>query len=272
VTASSPQSIDVAFLGYGRMAQAISAGLDRSGLAPFGRQAASDPPLKGFSDLAARLGLRAAESNLAAAGSAPLVIVAVKPHQVREVLTEVAPALAGRLLVSIAAGVTLQTLGALAPGAVIVRVIPNLPALAGQGVTLMCAGGSVPPEALQRVRAVFEGVGSVYELGEPLFNEGMAVSGSGPAFFFSFMEAMIRGAARLGLTWDLARELVVKTCLGAAATALASPKTALADLRDQVASPGGATAEGLLELERGALAALVHDALLATADKGRDLG
>lgn len=264
--------IEAAFLGYGRMAQAISAGLDRSGLVPYARQAASDllaENLKGLSD---RLGFKAASSNAELASSAPLVIIAVKPHQVRGALIELSSILSGRLVVSIAAGVTLKTLSGLLPGSTVIRVIPNLPALAGQGVTLMCAGEGVSRANLDRARAIFEAVGTVVELDERRFDDGMAVSGSGPAFFFLFMEAMIRGAARLGLTWDMARELVLKTCLGSAAVALARPEASLAELRDQVASPGGATAEGLLELERGSLTALVHDALEATAEKGRDLG
>jgi pyrroline-5-carboxylate reductase len=264
--------IEVAFLGYGRMAQAVSAGLDRSGRVPYARQAASDLLAANLGELSARLGFKAAASNSELASLAPRVIIAVTPHQVRQVLTEAAGALAGRLVISIAAGVTLSSLGALIPKSRVVRVIPNLPALAGQGVALMCAKEGAPRADLDRARAIFEAVGSVFELDERRFDDGMAVSGSGPAFFFLFMEAMIRGAARLGLTWDMARELVVKTCLGAAATAAARPEASLAELRDQVASPGGATAEGLLELERGSLTAIVHDALLATAEKGRDLG
>jgi pyrroline-5-carboxylate reductase len=264
--------LEVAFLGYGRMAQAISAGLDRSKLVPYARQAASDIAADNLASLSSSRGFKAAKSNLELASLAPTVVVAVKPHQVRGALTEVSSALSGRLVISIAAGVTLRSLSALLPESSVVRVIPNLPAMAGQGVTLMCAEKEVARADLDKARAIFEAVGSVIELDEARFNEGMAVSGSGPAFFFLFMEAMIRGAARLGLTWDMARELVVKTCLGSAATALARPEAALAELRDAVASPGGATAEGLLELERGSLTALVHDALLATAEKGRDLG
>jgi pyrroline-5-carboxylate reductase len=255
------------------MARAISAGLDRSSLVPYANQAASDIETAALNDLSGRLGFQAAASNVELVAAAPLVVVAVKPHQVRQVLTETAGTANGKLVVSIAAGVTLGTLTGLLPkSATVVRVIPNLPALAGCGVTLMCAPESTPPEALARVRKIFEAVGVVVELSEGRFDDGMAVSGSGPAFFFLFMEAMIRGAARLGLTWEMARTLTVRTCLGAAQTALARPEATLAELRDQVASPGGATAEGLLELERGGLTAMVHDALLATADKGRELG
>jgi pyrroline-5-carboxylate reductase len=263
---------DIAFLGYGRMAQAISAGLDASGRIPFARQAASDLPASELSGLSNRLGIRAAASNAELASLAPVIVVAVKPHQVRSALKEIAPAAAGRLVVSIAAGVDLAALADPLPGSArVVRVIPNLPALAGHGVTLLCAPEGVPRDDVDKVRRLFESVGSVFELPESLFNEGTAVSGSGPAYFWLFMEAMVRGAVRLGLPWDLARQLVVGTCLGSAATALARPDLGLAELRDQVTSPGGTTAAGLLELERGALTALVHEALASACERGRRL-
>ncbi|MDR1298428.1 MAG: pyrroline-5-carboxylate reductase [Deltaproteobacteria bacterium] len=262
----------VGFLGYGRMAQAISQGLDRSGLVPYAGQAAYDILTEKLEGLAGERGFKPAGSVGGLVGSAPLIIVAVKPHQVNRLLREAAAAATDQLFVSIAAGVTLSDLAEPLPKTVgLVRVIPNIPALVGQGMTLICAPEGGPPENLRRAREIFEAVGSVAVLDESLFNEGTAVSGSGPAYFFLFMEAMIRGAARLGLTWDLARELVLKTALGSAQTALANPGLSLADLRDQVASPGGTTAEGLLAMEEGALTAVVLHALQAASDKGRDL-
>jgi pyrroline-5-carboxylate reductase len=264
---------DAAFIGYGRMAQAISRGLDLSGTVPYGRQAAYDVLTDKLAALASERGFRAAGGNEELAGLDPLIILAVKPHQVKAALKEAAGGIADQLVISIAAGVTLGTLSSmLPPKAGAVRVIPNLPALVGQGMTLICAPETGPKEHLKKAKAIFEAVGSVAVIDESLFNEGSAVSGSGPAYFFLFMEAMIRGAVRLGLTWDTARELVLKTALGSAKTALDSPGLSLADLRDQVTSPGGTTAEGLLELEKGALTALVHAALKASSDKSAKLG
>ncbi|MDR2386856.1 MAG: pyrroline-5-carboxylate reductase [Deltaproteobacteria bacterium] len=271
MTTKGPKKFEVAFLGYGRMAQAISGGLDKNGVIPFKSQAAYDLLTENLAKLSAQKGLAAAPSAKELIKVAPVVILAVKPHQVRQALEEVNSAITNQLFVSIAAGVTLETLASLLPSSAgLVRVIPNLPALVGQGLTLICAPPSAPPEHLQKVRDIFEAVGSAVVLSESLFNEATAVSGSGPAYFFLVMEAMIRGAVRLGLTWDLAKELVLKTALGSAQMALDS-QYSLADLRDQVTSPGGTTAEGLLELEKGALTALFHQALKAASDKGSKL-
>ncbi|MDR0620577.1 MAG: pyrroline-5-carboxylate reductase [Deltaproteobacteria bacterium] len=272
MTDQGTKGFEVAFLGYGRMAQAISRGLDQGGLVPYRRQAAHDVLADHLSALSAQRGFKAAAGNRELVKLAPVVIVAVKPHQVRSVLEEVRDDIGDRLVISIAAGVTLATLASLLPpGAGLVRVIPNLPALVGHGMTLICAPYGTPPERLDKAKAIFGAVGNVAVLGEELFNEGTAVSGSGPAYFFLVMEAMIRGAVRLGLTWDAARELVLRTALGSAMTALESPELSLAQLRDQVTSPGGTTAEGLLELENGAITALFHRALKAASDKGAKL-
>jgi pyrroline-5-carboxylate reductase len=262
----------VGFLGYGRMAQAISEGLDKSGLAPYKRQLASDVAKGPLARLQEQRGFIAAPDNVQLVEKAPIVVVAVKPHQVRGVLSEVRDFIKEQLVISIAAGVTLATLGELVPStASLVRVIPNLPALVGEGMTLIAASPTVDKEDLENARKIFTAVGDVVDLPEALFNEGTAVSGSGPAYFFLVMEAMVRGAVRLGLSWDTARKLVVKTCQGAAATAQARPGMALSELRDQVTSPGGTTAEGLLSLEKGGLNAMFQDALKTAADKGKNL-
>jgi pyrroline-5-carboxylate reductase len=262
----------VGFLGYGRMAQAISEGLDKSGLAPYKRQLASDVAKASLAKLREKRGFAEARDNVQLVAKSPIVVIAVKPHQVRGVLSEVGDGMAGKLVISIAAGVTLATLADhVHQEASIVRVIPNLPALIGEGVTLLAAQPKTDEHDLENARKVFSAVGEVYDVPESLFNEGTAVSGSGPAYFFLVMEAMVRAAVRLGIPWDLARKLVAKTCQGAGATAMARPGIGLAELRDQVTSPGGTTAEGLLALERGGLTSLFHDAVKAASDRGKAL-
>ena len=258
---------EVGFLGYGRMAQAISEGLDSRGHIPYARQAASDLPGGEWLKLAEERRFHQAPDNRALVSLCPVVIVAVKPHQVRAVLEEVRPKAGGRLFISVAAGLKLADLGACLPKtAGVVRALPNLPALVGRGMTLMCA----PPGTgrLERARAIFEAVGEVEELPEDRFEAGTALSGSGPAYFFLMMEALIRGAVRLGLTWETARRLALETALGAAETARARPDMNLAALRDQVTSPGGTTAEALQVLEKGGFAGLLAEALQAAAEKG----
>lgn len=255
------------------MAQAISEGLDKSGLAVYARQMASDINKGPLEKVQGERGFTIAPNNKALLEKSPIVVIAVKPHQVRQALTEVHEAINEQLFISIAAGITLSTLEEYIPQpASIIRVIPNLPALVGKGVTLLASLPNTNKEDVENAKKIFSAVGEVVELPESLFNQGTAVSGSGPAYFFLVMEAMIRGAVRLGLPWDLARKLVVKTCEGAAATALARPRQHLSDLRDQVTSPGGTTAEGLLALEEGKINALFQEALKAAALRGRELG
>ncbi|MDR0354215.1 MAG: pyrroline-5-carboxylate reductase [Deltaproteobacteria bacterium] len=271
--AKAVKSAEIGFLGYGRMAQAISQGLDRSGLVPYRRQAAFDVLSGKLDELAAERGFATAKNAKNLFDLTSTVILAVKPHQVEGALKEIAGAAKNSLIISIAAGVSLAALAAPLPPTVgLVRVIPNLPALVGQGMTLICAPKSAKEVHLEQAEKIFKAVGSVVVLDEKLFNEGTAVSGSGPAYFFLVMEAMIRGAVRLGLTWDMARELVLQTALGSAQAALANPQMSLAELRDQVTSPGGTTAEGLFELEDGAVVSLFFRALEAAAEKGRSLG
>ena len=260
---------EVGFLGYGRMAQAISEGLNRRGLVPYARQAAGDLMAGQLEKLAGERRFHPFQNNRDLAAGCPVVIVAVKPHQVLAVLEEVRPVAKGRLFISIAAGVRLADLAACLPkSAGLIRVIPNLPALVGQGLTLICAPPAAAPEHRAKARAIFEAVGAVEELEEAKFDAGTAVSGSGPAYFFLVMEALIRGAVRLGLTWETARKLVLETARGSAEAALARPDLHLAALRDQVTSPGGTTAEALQVLETAGLSGLLAEALEAAAEKG----
>jgi pyrroline-5-carboxylate reductase len=265
-------TVTVGFLGYGKMAQAISEGLNRSGLAAYKNQAASDIQTSSLLNSAQSRGFTAASDNIELINMSPLVIIAVKPHQVQSVLSQAKESISGQLFISIAAGVTLSQLRSWLPAqAGLIRVIPNLPALVSRGVTLVCAENDSDPKHLAKAKEIFQSVGVVVELAEKYFNEGTAVSGSGPAYFFLVMEALIRGAVRLGLTWETARELVLRTAQGAAETAINNPDISLAQLRDQVTSPGGTTAEGLYVLEEGALTALFQAALEAATAKAKNL-
>ncbi|MDR1083625.1 MAG: pyrroline-5-carboxylate reductase [Deltaproteobacteria bacterium] len=263
---------EVGFLGFGRMAQAISEGLNKSGKMPYSRQAASALRTDKLQSLADTRGFVVAVDNRNLLSLSPAVIIAVKPHQVQNALAKAGPAVRGQLFISIAAGISLAELQAWLPdGTRVIRVIPNLPAQVGRGLTLVCAPEGTRPDDLKLTRYIFESVGTVTELPESLFDEGTAVSGSGPAYFFLVMEAMVRGAVRLGLPWDLAKKMVLQTARGAAETALVKDDLSLADLRDQVTSPGGTTAEALYVLEQGGLTALFQEALEAASVKAKKL-
>ncbi|MDR0882388.1 MAG: pyrroline-5-carboxylate reductase [Candidatus Adiutrix sp.] len=262
---------DIGFLGYGRMARAISAGLAQSGLIPYPRQLISGRNQTRLAQDAADVGLTMAVDNGDLVRRSEVVILGVKPHQIVAVLEEIRAEVGDQTFISLAAGVRLEVMRrALPAGAALIRTMPNVAALVGRGLTLMCWAGSLDQAALARARAIFESVGHCLEIDEKLFDAGGAVSGSGPAYFFTIMESLVRGAVRLGLPWDTARAMVIQTALGSAVMAGQSGQP-LAELRDMVTSPGGTTAEALLTLESAGLGGLLQKALEAAAEKSKKL-
>lgn len=270
---SSRESFDIGFLGYGRMARAISSGLADNGLIPYNRQIISGRDQGKLKSAAKDLGLALALDNRDLVRRCRVVVLGVKPAQVVPVLEEIGPETPGRLIISLAAGVKLETMWRVLPaGAALVRSMPNVAALAGRGASLICALPGSDPNRLAEARKIFESVGHCWELEEKMFDAGSALSGSGPAYFFAIMESLVRGGVRLGLPWDLAKELVLATALGSAEMAWRQNDKALADLRDMVTSPGGTTAEALMLMEIRGLGGILQEALAAAAEKSEKLG
>lgn len=195
------------------------------------------------------------------------MLVAVKPQYVASVLAEVRPVLAPTtVVVSIAAGVTLDTLLACAgDGARVVRVMPNTPCLVGESAAAMCLGGAADADDAAAVRALFSAVGVVHTVDERLLSAVTGLSGSGPAYIFLMIEALADGGVRAGLPRDVAQALAAQTTLGAARMVLETGKHPGA-LKDMVTSPAGTTIAGVHELERaGARAAFINAVVAATA-------
>ena len=263
----------IGFLGYGKMARAVSEGLAESRHIHYGQQIVSGRNRLALSEAAAARGVAVADDNRELARRSDVVVLGVKPHQVNEVLAEVQNEIAGKLVISMAAGLTLNTLGQMLPkNAALVRTMPNIPALVGRGTTLLCATPDTPLSSLKTAQDIFESVGICLELEEKFFDAATAVSGGGPAYFFSIMEAMTRGAIRLGLPWETAKTLVVQTAAGSAAVAEKLADRHFAELRDMVSSPGGSTIEGQYILEEGGFTALLMKALAAAEKKSHLLG
>lgn len=270
---TSREDFAIGFLGYGRMARAISAGLAGNGLVPYDRQIISDRDQGELKSVARDLGLTPALDNRDLVRRCRVVVLGVKPAQVVPVLEEVGPETPGRLVISLAAGIKLETMWQTLPaGAALVRSMPNVAVLAGRGASLICALPGSDPRHLAEARKIFESVGHCWELEEKLFDAAGALNGSGPAYFFAIMESLVRGGVRLGLPWDLAKELVLATALGSAEMAWRQKDKALADLRDMVTSPGGTTAEALLLMETRGLGGILQEALAAAAEKSGKLG
>ena len=222
--------------------------------------------------LAAALGI-AVQTSPGLAWQAPLVLLAVKPQQLETaaVAATAAGAHGPGLLLSVLAGVPLARLQALFPGWSCVRAVPNTPALVRAGVTGLAFGAAVDGEQQQRVRDLFALVGEVVELPESQLDAFLALTSSGPAFVALVAEAMADGAVAAGLPRQLAQHLAHRTLAGTAAL-LDQQALHPATLKDMVSSPAGTTIAGLRQLERGGLRSALIEAVIAAADRARQLG
>jgi pyrroline-5-carboxylate reductase len=230
-----------------------------------------------------------------AVDAASYVIVAVKPADVQNVIGDIADTAARaesdaaeQVFVTVAAGVsTAYYENKLPAGSPVVRVMPNAPMLVGGGVSALAAGRFATPEHLKEVSALFDAVGGVLTVAESQLDAVTAVSGSGPAYFFLMVEALVDAAVDAGLARAVATDLVAQTMAGSAAMLLerldqatpagdsamsATIDTSAAQLRATVTSPGGTTAAGLRELERGGLRAAVANAVEAAKRRSEQLG
>ncbi|MFM9058318.1 MAG: pyrroline-5-carboxylate reductase [Planctomycetaceae bacterium] len=269
--ASQPRSI--AFIGGGRMAQALAAGFCHAGLVAAADITAFDPVPEARDRLAARVpGVRFAATGATAAAAARLVVLAVKPQQAAAACAEIAPALAAdATLVSIVAGLPVARLAALAGTPRVVRVMPNTPSLVGRGVSVVCAAPAVPEADRNRVVALLAAVGHVHEADESLMDAVTGLSGSGPGFLALVVEALAAGGVRAGLPADLALALAVETFAGTGAL-LEETRESPAAVRAQVTSPGGTTLAGLAVLESRDVAAALAEAVVAATARARELG
>ncbi|MBX3746313.1 MAG: pyrroline-5-carboxylate reductase [Verrucomicrobiae bacterium] len=266
------ESPSIGFLGAGRMATALALGFLRAQLVRVENLHASDLEPAARDQFARTTGATTTADNFEIARASTL-LVAVKPTQVAQLLRELRPSLSpSHLVVSIAAGIPLAQLEAsVPPGVRVARVMPNTPALLGASATAYSLGAQCSPEDAHWIQRLFDAVGIAFPLPEPLLDAVTGLSGSGPAYGYLMIEALSDGGVAAGLPRDVATRLAAQTLLGAARMVL---ETGLhpGALKDQVASPGGTTIEGLHELERAGLRAGLINAVRAAADKSRRLG
>ncbi|HEY6577313.1 MAG TPA: pyrroline-5-carboxylate reductase [Mycobacterium sp.] len=283
----------IAIIGGGNIGEALLSGLLRAG-----RQtkdlvvAEKDPERSKY--LAEKYSVQVSSVG-GAAENAAYVIVAVKPSDVESVVDEVAAAVAHadnesveQVFVTVAAGVsTAYYQSRLPAGAPVIRVMPNAPMVVGGGVSAVARGSFATADQLKDVVSIFDAVGGVLTVPESQLDAVTAVSGSGPAYFFLMVEALVDAAVAEGLPRPVATELVSQTMAGSAAMLLesldrqqpggnsamgAGIDTSAAQLRATVTSPGGTTAAGLRELERGGLRAAVANAVAAAKTRSEQLG
>jgi pyrroline-5-carboxylate reductase len=279
----------IAIVGGGNMGEALLSGLLRAGRQVKDLVVAERLPdrAKYLADTYAVLVTSLGD----AVESATFVIIAVKPSDVVSVVDDIAHLVAQaeenspeQVFITVAAGVTTTYLESRLPaGTSVIRVMPNAPALVGAGVSALAPGRFATPEQLKEVAALFDSVGGVLTVPEVQLDAVTAVSGSGPAYFFLMVEALVDAAVAVGLSRPVASELVVQTMAGSAAMLLermeqdrepggAAPDTSTAArLRATVTSPGGTTAAGLRELERGGFRATVDNAVQAAKTRSEQL-
>ncbi|MCG7286954.1 pyrroline-5-carboxylate reductase [Cellulomonas sp. ACRRI] len=223
-------------------------------------------------ELSGRYGVRAADPNAKAVKGAGLVLVAVKPQVVPEVLAEIAPTLRpGTLVVSVAAGVPVAVYEAALPaGTPVVRVMPNTPALVGKGASAIAPGTHATDEHLDLAERALAATGLVVRVAEKDLDAVTAISGSGPAYAFYLIDAMAEAGVLLGLTRDLATRLAVATVEGSAALAAQTGDHPVV-LRERVSSPGGTTVAGVAQLDAHGVRAGVVAAARAAYDRSREL-
>ncbi len=267
-------SIQIGFMGAGRMATALARGLVGAKTVTAGAIVASDPTPEARESFAGAVpGVSVGADNAAQVGKADVVVLAVKPQQMTEALGSLRNSIRGdALVVSIAAGVTIDRLAASLPaGQRIVRVMPNTPCLIGRGASGFALGSHATKSDTKLVGELLSAVGAAFEVPEKLLDAVTGLSGSGPAFVYSMIEALASGGVAAGLPAQLSLELAARTVAGAAEMVMETSETP-AVLRDRVTSPGGTTVAGLTVLrERGFSDALV-EAVKAATRRSAELG
>jgi len=254
------------------MAEALIGGILSAKLCGPDQIRTADPAVGRRDYLKSQFGIQVSESNRDVAVWGDCIVLAVKPHVIGEVLKDVAGELTEALVVSIAAGVSIGRITDLCGQRTrIVRAMPNTPALVQEGMTVLAAGHGVGAQDVADVRQIFEVVGKVVQVEERFMDAVTGLSGSGPAYVFLAIEALIDGGVKMGLPRDVAKVLATQTVLGSARMVMETGQHP-ASLKDRVTSPGGTTMAGLHRLEQGGLRATLIDAVEAATKRSEELG
>jgi len=263
----------IGFIGAGNMGSALARAAAKG--VPGAELLVADRDAEKARALAEALGGTVAE-NRAAAAACDCLFLGVKPQVMPEMLAELAPVLAGRrdrfFLVTMAAGLTLEKVGALAGGEYpMIRIMPNTPASIGQGMILYCRNELITDAEEAEFCRILSAAGELCPLPEKSIDAGSVVSGCGPAYFYMFMDAMARGGEACGLQRAEALRLAAVTARGAAAMVLETGEDPV-KLRTDVCSPGGSTIEGVKVFQAGGLDELTERALAAAYRRTLELG
>ena len=260
------------FIGAGNMAGAIASAVIKAGLYK-GTELISSDIATQRREVFAEFGATATQDNAEVISQAELVVLAIKPQQACDVLEPLAGMVGPKqLIVSIMAGVPTAAIEKiLGSQATVVRVMPNLALSVGAGMTAICPGSQASQHQVALVERLFQVCGETVLVADEQMHAVTAVSGSGPAYFFYFVEALIDAAVQAGLSAEQAKVLAKQTCLGAGQTLLAREEGA-AELRRQVTSKGGTTQAALEVMEQAKLDEIIGQAVSAAAKRSKELG
>lgn len=264
----------IGFIGGGKMAEALIQGIIKAGLVGPERIHAADPDAGRRQLLGEQYGVTTHARASDCVGACTILILAVKPQVMGPVLDSVKAGItAEHLVISIAAGIPLSFLEARLAGCHcrLVRVMPNTPALVQEGASALSPGRLTTDGDMARARAIFDAVGRSVVLAEQYLDAVTGLSGSGPAYVFSFIEGLIDGGVKVGLSRADAQLLVLQTVLGSVKLAMASNEHP-AELRAMVTSPGGTTIAGLHCLARAGFSGILMDAVEAATQRSMELG
>ena len=268
----SQPSTKIAFIGAGNMAKAIIGGLIAEGFSP-NDISASGPRLETLEKVSAEHGISVSTDNAATAATADVIVLSVKPQMLKEVALGLANSLAHKpLIISLAAGITTDSINTWLGGEqAIVRCMPNTPSQVRVGASGLFANANASDAQKSTTNAILGAVGIVQWVDdEALINPVTAVSGSGPAYFFLMMEAMIDAGVELGLNRESATELTLQTALGAAILAKQSDVD-VAELRRRVTSPKGTTEQAINSFENDQIRAIFARAMTACSNRAIEL-
>ncbi len=261
----------IGFIGSGNMAEALIKGVLSTGLYSPGEVCASDISSERLDYIAGEYKICTENSNSDLAARSSIVILSVEPQNISEVLEEIKDSLTNdAVVISIAAGITAETIAGALGKVQVIRVMPNMPALVGNGMSGIYSTNATA-DSMQVAVKLFSAVGKTIVVeSEELIDALTAVSGSGPAYFFLLIEEMIKAAEKLGLSGEAAKELVLQTARGAAILAYGS-EYGPAELRKKVASPGGTTEVAIKVFADGGFGELVTKAITAARDRSVEL-
>lgn len=261
----------VGIIGCGKMGSALARGMLAAHVCTPEELRVCDRESEIAAKLSNEIGASLFSDAQSLALASEVILLCVKPDDVRSVLHDAAIDLSSKLLISIVAGITLASLQALTPRTRVVRVMPNTGVLVQKGATAYATGTGVTDTDADIVRKIFSSVGLAFAVKESLLDAVTGLSGSGPAYVYLFIEALSDGGVQMGLPRNLATSLALQTVAGAAEM-VAQTGMHPAVLRDMVTSPGGTTIAGLAELERTGMRASVIDAVRAATLRSQELG